>query len=94
MLKDFGSDTLPVDGSRTYDTSQNKALSRSTWAHINAAAAKLTLKCSKHPGPIGEYFRNPTYPFRAALRAIGRVLRAIRSRDTSYSSTATRVWKY
>ena len=53
MLKDFGSDALPIDGHRTYDASQSKTVSQATWRHINAAAATVTLKCSKKRTPVG-----------------------------------------
>ena len=57
MLADFDSNTLPIDGAHTWDTSHNARISPSTWSHINAAAAELILKCLKLPIPTGGWSR-------------------------------------
>ena len=51
MLKDFDSSTLPTDGSHTYDTSQSKKLSPSTWPHIFGAGTSILLDCLKGATP-------------------------------------------
>ena len=51
MLKDFGSDTLPIDALHTYDASQLPRVSTSTWPRINAAAADLVLECLRGSVP-------------------------------------------
>ena len=51
MLKDFDSSTLPTDGSHTYDTSQSKKLSPSTWPHIFGACTSILLDCLKGATP-------------------------------------------
>ena len=51
MLRDFGSDTLPVDALHTYDASHVPRLATSTWPRINAAAADLVFECLKGSVP-------------------------------------------
>ena len=57
MLRDFGSDTLPVDASHTFDASRNHRLATSTWPRINGAAADLIFECMKGPAPTGGWMK-------------------------------------
>lgn len=57
MLRDFGSDTLPVDSSHTFDASRNRQLVASTWPRINGAAAHLLFECMKGPAPTGGWMK-------------------------------------
>ena len=51
MLKDFGSDTLPIDALHTYHPSGVLRVAWSTWPRINTAAADLVLECLKGSVP-------------------------------------------
>lgn len=53
MVKDFDSDTLPVDESHTFDTQRAKKFSPSTWSHIFAAGADLLSACLKKSTATG-----------------------------------------
>ena len=44
MLKDFGSDTLPIDALHIYDASQVPRIAMSTWPGNNAVAADLVFE--------------------------------------------------
>lgn len=57
MLRDFGSNTLPVDASHTYDTSQDHRLKSSNWPRINQAAVELVLGCLRKPVPEGGWMK-------------------------------------
>lgn len=57
MLKDFGSDTLPIDETRTYDTSQSHSFSPSTWTHILATGTEILLACLQQPNPMGGWMK-------------------------------------
>lgn len=57
MLRDFGSDTLPIDESRTYDTSQSHLVSPSNWLHIIAIGTEILLACLQQPNPMGGWMK-------------------------------------
>jgi hypothetical protein len=57
MLKDFGSDTLPIDATQTYDTSKSHSLSPSTWPHILATGTEILLESLQQPNPIGGWLK-------------------------------------
>jgi len=57
MLKDFGSDTLPIGNTQTYDTSQSHYFSPSTWPHILATGTEILLACLLKPNPTGGWMK-------------------------------------